>query len=322
MTRRRGARHTHPRTLAPLLRKPKHLDTEPDLLVPGAGGAGWVLLGRNDRRPPGAPGTPGSTQPGMTSETGELDTPHHPSIHDDEARRRARQIARKLALTEVVRSPRAPRSATGTLRTGRWRGDSDEIDLDVTLEAIAANPLPTDDDIAVRRRIRRRRSVVIVVDISGSARGEQVRTAAATVGALTGELSRDAVSVIAFWSDAAIISRLGDPVDPDRVIDALLTLPTRGLTNLSFALRTAADQLRGVPAADSRVLLLSDCVHNAGADPREIPGTLNRLDVLVDVSGEHDLELAADLALLGHGRCLPIRDHRGVAPALRTIFEN
>lgn len=306
--------------LKPLRRKPKQLAANPDLLVPSSGGGGLVLAGQRSSDPTAPAATPGSTQPGETDETGELGDTDPALVPDDGARLRARQIARKLALAQVLRTPRAPRSATGILVTRRWRGDSDEIDLDATLEAIAATPLPTDDDILVRQRIRRRRSVVLVVDISGSARGEQVRTAAATVGALVGELSRDAVAVIAFWSDAALISRLGDPMEPDRVIDQLLTLPTQGLTNVAFALQTAVDQLRGVPRADARVLLLSDCVHNAGPDPRTVAADLTRLDVLLDVSGEHDIDLGRDLALLGHGHCMPIRDHHAVAPALRKMF--
>lgn len=266
--------------------------------------------------PPGGHGAPS-----VTAEDGELDSETDALVVvDDVARQRARRIARKLALAQVLHTRRAPRGATGTLVTRRWRGDSDEIDLDATLEAIAANPLPTDDDILVRQRVRRRRSIMLVVDISGSARGEQVRTAAATVGALVGELSRDAVGVVAFWSAAALIAPLGETIEPDRVVDQLLTLPSQGLTNVSFALSVAADQLRGTSSADARVLLLSDCVHNAGPDPRIVAATLPRLDVLLDVSGEHDTDLGRDLARVGHGRIIPIRTDHDVAPALRRIF--
>ena len=69
--------------------------------------------------------------------------------------------------------------------------------------------MPEDDDIIVRERVRTRRSVVLLVDVSGSMRGERVRTAAATVGALAAELARDDLAVIAFWSDAAVLAHLG-----------------------------------------------------------------------------------------------------------------
>ena len=69
-------------------------------------------------------------------------------------------------------------------------------------------------DLVVRERVRQRRSVVLVVDVSGSMKGERVRTAAATVGALAGELARDSLAVVAFWSDAAVLVRMGEQVAP------------------------------------------------------------------------------------------------------------
>ena len=49
--------------------------------------------------------------------------------------------------------------------------------------------------------------MVLLVDVSGSMRGERVRTAAVTVGALAAELERDDLAVVAFWSDAAVLSQ-------------------------------------------------------------------------------------------------------------------
>ena len=84
-----------------------------------------------------------------------------------------------------------------------YRGGSDDIDLDRTIEVLTERPVPEDEDIVVREQIRTRRAVVLAVDVSGSMRGERIRTAAATVGALAGELRRDDLAVVAFWSDAA-----------------------------------------------------------------------------------------------------------------------
>jgi Mg-chelatase subunit ChlD len=201
-----------------------------------------------------------------------------------------------------------------------WSGGSDELDLERTVETIAGNPFPEASDIMIRERVRQRRSVVLVVDLSGSMKGERARTAAATVGALAGELARDALAVVAFWSDAAVLVRMGEQVSPLAVLDLLLRVPAQGLTNVSFALETAARQLAGVPPRDARVLLLSDCVHNAGPDPRLTAAQLPRLDVLLDTSGEDDVELGRDLARLGRGRLRLIRDHRDVAAALSPLF--
>lgn len=301
-------------------RKPKQLDEEPDLLIPAAGGNGGFML--TPKGKPSAKPTqlPGSSAPGATDDHGDIVGPDAGLVVDEIGRRRAKQIARRLALAQPMRQRRARRASAGTLTTMRWRGGTDELDLDATLVAIAGNPLPTDDDILVRERVRNRRSIVLVVDISGSTKGEQVRTAAATVGAMVGELARDNVAVVAFWSDAALLVRLGERVNPETVLDQLLALPTQGLTNVSFALEVAAKELAGVPPADARVLLLSDCVHNAGPDPRGVAAQLPRLDVLLDTSGENDLDLGRDLGIVGRGRCRVIRDHHDVAPALTSIF--
>lgn len=237
---------------------------------------------------------------------------------DTRTRARARAIARRLALTPPPPDTRTRRGA-GELRSVRYTGGSDELDLDATLQAVAASPVPSNDDVVVRERVRPVRSVVLVVDVSGSMRGERVRTAAAAVGALAGELARDRLAVVAFWSDAAVLVPLGEPAEPMAVLDLLVRVPTQGLTNVAFALQVAGRQLAGVDPRDARVLLLSDCVHNAGPDPRTVAPRLPRLDVLCDTSGEQDLDLARDLARVGRGRCRTVRDHRDVAGALRAL---
>jgi Mg-chelatase subunit ChlD len=201
-----------------------------------------------------------------------------------------------------------------------YRGGGDDIDLDRTIEVLAERPVPDDEDIVVRERVRTRRSVVLAVDLSGSMRGERIRTAAATVAALAAELASDDLAVLAFWSDAAFLLHLGERVVPLALLDSLLAVPPKGLTNVAFPLQQAARELSRVPARDARVVLLSDCVHNAGPDPRPDAARLPRLDVLLDVSGEHDLPLGRDLALAGRGRFARIRTYRDVAPALSRAF--
>jgi Mg-chelatase subunit ChlD len=203
-----------------------------------------------------------------------------------------------------------------------YRGGSDDIDLDRTVEQLAEHPVPKEEDIIVRERVRTRRSVVLLVDVSGSMRGERVRTAAATVGALAAELARDDLAVVAFWSDAAVLSRLGQHVAPQALVETMLRIPARGLTNLAFPLQVARRELSRVPARDARVLLLSDCVHNAGPDPRPFAAKLPRLEILLDTTGEQDPDLARDLSRLGHGSLRQVRTYRDVAPALSDIFAN
>jgi Mg-chelatase subunit ChlD len=308
--------------MRPLRRKPKQLTEQPALYQPSRGGGGLALSSGDRRRTPTAAAQPGGTASGTTDEPADLialaDLAPESSV-DQLTRARARQIARRLAVPRPPRDRRT-RRGVGELISTSWSGGSDELDLERTLEAIAGDPFPEETDIVVRERVRQRRSVVLVVDVSGSMKGERVRTAAATVGALAGELARDHLAVVAFWSDAAVLVRMGEQVAPLAVLDLLLRVPTQGLTNVTFALETAARQLAGVPPRDARVLLLSDCVHNAGPDPRLTAARLPRLDVLVDTSGEVDVELGRDLARAGRGRARLVRDHRDVAAGLTAVF--
>jgi len=262
----------------------------------------------------------GMIVPGETDEPASLvSAPEEETAVDPQVRALAQQIASRLS----VRRPRRDSSALrglGRLETAVYRGASDEIDLDATLEVLAERPMPEDEDIFVRERLRTKRSVVLLVDVSGSSKGERIATAAATVGALSGELSHDSLGVVAFWSDAAVLLELGRPVRPMDLLEQILRIPARGLTNVAFPLEIAAEQLTRVPAREARVILLSDCVHNAGTDPRPFAAKLPRLDVLLDATGEKDIDLGRELASSGRGTCQVLRGHRDVAPAISRIF--
>ena len=319
-----GRRRERARPLKPLRRKPKELTAEPSLLdaaPPSGAGGGLAVPGgpRTRSAPPAAPA--GSGGSATTDEQAALTAALHDQgrVVDQETLRRAREIAARLAMPRP-RGDRTARRGRGEVASVPYRGGADDIDLDRTLERLTDHPVPEDEDIVVRERVTTTRSVVLLVDLSGSMRGERVRTAAAAVGALAAELARDNLAVIAFWSDAAVLSRFGQQVPPTRLVESMLRIPARGLTNVAFPLQVARRELARVPARDARALLLSDCVHNAGPDPRPFAARLPRLDILLDATGEQDPELARDLARLGRGRLRQVRGYRDVAPALSEFF--
>jgi Mg-chelatase subunit ChlD len=244
------------------------------------------------------------------------DRPPDPAVSD-----MAQAIARRLAVRRRPRDARAVRGS-GALASVPYAYRSDDIDLDATLERLAERPVPEDTDIVVRERMSSRRAAVLIVDLSGSMRGEKVRIAAATVAALSADLSGngDQLALVAFWSDAAVIKSLTEHAVPARLLDTLLRIPARGLTNVGFGLAVGQAELARSAARHRTAILLSDAVHNAGPDPRETAGRFGELHVLLETDGEHDAPLGADIARLGHGSLHRVRAHRDVAPALNRIL--
>jgi Mg-chelatase subunit ChlD len=231
----------------------------------------------------------------------------------------AQRIARRLSIRRRPRENRAERGA-GKLASVPYRYRSDDIDLDRTIEVLTERPVPEDTDIVVRERLRARRAAVLIVDVSGSMRGEKVRMAAATVAALSADLVDDQLALVAFWSDAAVLKTLEAFTPSAKLLDQLMRIPARGLTNVHFGLTVAHAELARSAARRRTAILLTDSVHNAGPDPRPLARRFPELHVLLQTDGEHDAPLAADLARLGHGRLAPVATHRDVAPALNRLL--
>jgi len=265
-----------------------------------------------------------------TTETGERRTlaeAREDGVLGSEVRELARRIAARLLVPRRGWDRASVAGGSGQLASVPYRYNSDDIDLDRTLEVLTERPLPEDTDIVVRERVQAPRAVVLMIDVSGSMRGEKTRIAAAAVGALAGELASSSaaeLAVVAFWRDAAIVRPMGPASSATGsalgLLDDLLSIPAKGLTNVHFALSTGLAQLRLARARRQCGILLSDAVHNAGPDPRPVAARFGELHVLLETDGEHDADLGGQLARLGHGRLAPIRGHRDVAPALNLML--
>jgi Mg-chelatase subunit ChlD len=312
--------------LKPLARKPKQLDEVPCLYR--AGGAAPVVVemdgsdrtagaGVAGREPPA--GGQGSLVTAEPAELRPLDDLFEPSGADPAVRAMAERIARRLSIRRPTRDHAGTRG-TGALESLPYRYASDDIDLDRTLEVLTERPVPEDTDIIVRERVRTRRAVALLVDVSGSMKGEKIRTMAATVGALAADLESEDLALVAFWRDAALLKPLHTCRPGTGLLDDLLRIPAKGLTNVHFALTVGLAELARSSARRRIALLLSDCVHNAGPDPRPVALRFPRLHVLLQTDGEHDAALGADLARLGHGRLAPVCDFRQVAPAINQLL--
>jgi Mg-chelatase subunit ChlD len=140
------------------------------------------------------------------------------------------------------------------------------------------------------------------------------------IGALAGELVDDELTVIAFWKDAAVLRVRATHLDATSVLDDLLRIEPRGLTNVYGAIDLAARELSRSRLERRCIVLLSDCVHNAGPDPRTAARTAPPTHVLLERLGEHDAWLGRHIAVASGGRFHGVSDLREVPEALAVLL--
>src|SRR5262249_52367805 len=104
-------------------------------------GAGMVMAADERGRSGKSATSGGSGRPVTTDEPGSLAGADGEVSADPETLRRAREIAARLALRRPKRDLLERRGA-GTLASVPYRGGSDDVDLDQTVERLAEKPMP------------------------------------------------------------------------------------------------------------------------------------------------------------------------------------
>lgn len=233
-----------------------------------------------------------------------------------------RARARRLAARVFLRLGRVGwRRRQGYRRlmveTGHPEG---ELELERTLER-APGRIVTLDDVVTRRWRATARAIALLVDYSGSMRGQALATAAmATAATILAVDAETDCSIIIFARDALVLQEQGRRRPPEAVIDDLLALRGKGVTNLAAALRAAAAQLARAPRAEKVVVLLSDCLATAGDDPLTALTGIERLHVLGPSADPEAVAAGRRLAAQRQGRYVQVRTAAMIPRALASLF--
>jgi magnesium chelatase subunit D len=216
-----------------------------------------------------------------------------------------------------------PARARGTRRLAPAPGGEGDLDLERTLDAWEPGPTrrPGAGDVVTRGWTASRRAVALVVDISGSMHGRAVALAAvAAAGVVLAAQDALVPAVVAFGTGVRVLQAQGVRRPPEELLSELVALRGHGTTDLAAGLREAARQLAGAVADQRLVVLLSDCLHTAGADPTTALGGIDRLHVLVPLGGADAEAAAAALAARRGGRAQTVRRLAEVGPALTRVL--
>ena len=239
---------------------------------------------------------------------------------------RLRDLARALAgrvLVDLARTGAARRRGIGRLRASRASVASGDIDVDASLDAIAAarsqrRPV-TADDLTVQTWARPDTALCLLVDRSGSMKGDRLASAAIAAAAVLYRQGQDC-SVVSFSNTAIVVKAQDEQREADEVVGDLLRLRGHGVTDLGLALRTAAAQLGRSRAGRRITLLLSDARSTAGDDPHLDAAALAALGELAIIAPEGDTADAEALATAVGGRWIGLAGPSAIPDAIAAAL--
>lgn len=175
------------------------------------------------------------------------------------------------------------------------------------------------DDIVPSTKSRRNRSIVIILDSSGSMTGKKILIATVIAAISSHKLRRGDYCVIGFNSSAFVIKSPGDRKSSMRVIEEILDLVPLGYTNISEGLKKGLELSHRL--RNPKFLLITDGEYNVGEDPRNLAKGFKGLNV-VYTSGRRSrgLSLCRSMAKLGGGNCFIVNDFREIPRVMRKVF--
>jgi Mg-chelatase subunit ChlD len=237
---------------------------------------------------------------------------------DEKLRELARRLAGKLFIDLARRGPLRPRGI-GLLRDLPYRPDGGDIDIDASMEAIIEGRSGGIDAerLRVRGWVRPALAMCLMVDRSGSMGGRPLATAA-LAAATVAQRSPSDYSVLAFGKDVVVAKGQLTPKPADAVVTDVLSLRGFGTTDLTGALRVAADQLARSRAARKVTVLLSDCRSTVDGDPVAAARALGDLVIVAPAADSEEAQAFADRA---GARCLTIEGPSDVAEVMSRALD-
>jgi MoxR-like ATPase len=237
--------------------------------------------------------------------------------------RDVQRLAARIVLRKV-RGTRSPGLPAGRTAPVRYNFRSDDLDIDRTVAELLENPVPRHSDIWVHDRVPRHLGVVLLLDVSGSMRGEQLmRAAIAAAAAAVALAGHDELAVVGFGQEPVLLRPAGpggQQIAVDRLIDDVLSMRPYGRTDIAAALEAGLTQLAGMRSPARLGIALTDGVHNAGADPVPIAARYPQLNVLATTESCWRLEHCRALAAAGHGRIEQATDVDRLPSALSMLL--
>ncbi len=208
-----------------------------------------------------------------------------------------------------------------------------EFDLNQTIFNYIQNGnqiLRFSDIIGIERR-QRKRSIVLILDTSGSMFGKLLLNAALTTSVLTYALSKDFTSIILFNSRALVLKEIKTQNNITRLIDQILETEAVGFTNISAGLKKGLKELNKIKSIRKKIgILITDGDYNRGKNPTLIATKFPKLHVInippesqkgiskeIQTRGQH---ICKRIARAGRGYYIPVKNFSEIPRTLMKLI--
>ncbi|MHA2002077.1 MAG: vWA domain-containing protein [Promethearchaeota archaeon] len=183
------------------------------------------------------------------------------------------------------------------------------------------------EDIVGYERRQRKRSVVLMLDTSGSMFGKLLLNAALTTSVLSYAMNKDFTSIILFNSEAYIMKPIKIQRQISMLIDEILESEAMGFTNISKALRKGIRQLKKTPSNHRKIgILITDGDYNRGGAPERLAREFPKLHV-INIPPEKSKEIQTRgqnvckrIASAGRGFYIPVNEITEIPRALMNLL--
>jgi uncharacterized protein with von Willebrand factor type A (vWA) domain len=200
-----------------------------------------------------------------------------------------------------------------------YRFDADELDIDATVERIMGRTQIAYEDLIVMERDKRRRAFALMLDCSGSMRGQKMAMAALATASLALNIEKtDEYGVVLFTEDTEHIKGMRQPSPFRQVMHHILGIKPDGCTDIALGLQAGLRELHRSQAQEKIGILLSDGWKNMGDDPVMTARRFSKLYVIGLPGG--DPVMCQKIAAAGKGYFVPVHELAEIPRALRVCL--
>lgn len=238
-------------------------------------------------------------------------------------RERAKRLAEKIILT-LPQKQRGLAWRRGKVSLAHYCFGSADIDIDRTLERVIGKEVIDYQDFVVYERSQEKRAYALILDVSGSMRGESIVSALVALSAFVKTVSRSSdYSIITFCDRMNILKPMGQRKSLASLTTEVFKVPTNGMTDLTAGLRAGLLQLSKSLGRKKVGVLLTDGAHNKHSDPFSLAQRYPQLHVVgIRPPWLEARRTCEKLARLGRGECVVLHELEEIPKAIQSLLCN